>query len=367
MALWATLCAAPLFVAVGASGHFILAPFGFSHEIERLATAFWFPRVGGAAFGAAVWGMLGFFNGIGRPRITLVITILTTLSNVVFNDLFIFRLHWGVAGSGYATTAAQALGLLACVWIFLTTPYRQKFKSHLTWHPHWPQLRDELKLGFPTGLLPAADLLGISLFQMMQVRLGTVGGAATQMVMILTSVAYAPGFGIASAGTTLVGQSIGAGDRPWAMRVGSRVILLTACYMGGMGILLAIAGPLLLPLFTAPDDLDAVATIALGEKLLWIAALYQAFDGLNMGSGMCLRGAGDVTVPAVLVIPVSWLVFVPLAHSLTFTPEQGWVHFLPQFGYGSLGGWAALVFYIMLLGSTLCLRWRSGAWQRIKL
>jgi MATE family multidrug resistance protein len=86
-----------------------------------------------------------------------------------------------------------------------------------------------------------------------------------------------------------------------------------------------------------------------------------------MGSGLCLRGAGDVTIPAVLVIPVSWLVFVPLAHALTFAPGQGWVNFLPQFGLGALGGWAALVIYVMLLGTTLCLRWRSGAWQRINL
>jgi len=68
------------------------------------------PRVAGAVFGVAVWGMLGFFNGIGRPRITLIITIATTLANVAFNYLFIFRLQWGVAGSGWATTAAQALG-----------------------------------------------------------------------------------------------------------------------------------------------------------------------------------------------------------------------------------------------------------------
>jgi multidrug resistance protein, MATE family len=367
ISLWATLCAAPVFVAVGASGHLILAPFGFSNGIEQLAAAFWFPRVGGAAFGSAVWGMLGFFNGIGRPRITLLITIVTTLANVLFNELFIFHLGWGVAGSGWATTVAQALGLPLCIGIFLRAPYRAKFKSHLTWRPHWPQLREQLKLGFPTGLLPAADLLGISFFQMMQVRLGTVGGAATQMAMMLTSVAYMPGWGIASAGTTLVGQSIGAGDRNWAMRVGSRVIVMAALYMGGIGVVLAIAGPQLLPLFTGTADADALSAIALGEKLLWLAAIYQAFDGLNMGSSLCLRGAGDVAVPAALVIPVSWMVFVPLAHALTFSPGQGWVHFLPQFGYGALGGWVALVVYVMLLGTTLVLRWRSGAWQRIRL
>jgi MATE family multidrug resistance protein len=367
MAIWATLLAAPAFVAVGASGHLLLAPFGFSSDIEQLAAAFWFPRVGGAAFGVAVWGMLGFFNGIGQPRITLLVTIVTTVANVVFNELFIFQLGWGVAGSGWATTTAQALGLIVCIGLLLQPYYRRRFKSHLTWQPHWRLLGTQLKLGFPTGLLPAADLLGISLFQMMQVRLDTVGGAATQMAMILTSVAYMPGFGIASAGTTLVGQSIGAGDRQWGMRVGSRVILMTALYMGGIGILLALAGPALLPLFTVADDAEAVAAIALGQRLLWIAAIYQVFDGLNMGSGLCLRGAGDVTVPAALVIPVSWLVFVPLAHALTFAPEQGWVHFLPQFGYGAVGGWAALVFYVMLLGTTLCLRWCSGAWQRIRL
>ncbi|MFX8813063.1 MATE family efflux transporter, partial [Acinetobacter baumannii] len=91
-------------------------------------------------------------------------------------------------------------------------------------------------------------------------------------------------------GTTLVGQSIGAGDRAWGKRVGSRVILLAALYMGGIGVLLACAGPVLLPLFTDAHDADAVAAIALGQKLLWLAAIYQVFDGLNMGSSQCLRG-----------------------------------------------------------------------------
>jgi MATE family, multidrug efflux pump len=366
-ALWATLAVAPLFLAAGASAHIILAPFDFSPAIEQLASQFWFPRVGGATFGAAVWGMLGFFNGIGRPRITLLVTVITTVANVAFNDLFIFHLGLGVAGSGWATTAAQLLGLGLCVVFFLQAPYRARFKSHLTWRPHWPQLREQVRLGLPTGLMPAADLLGISFFQMMQVRLGTVDGAATQLAMMLTSIAYMPGWGIASSGTTLVGQSIGAGDRSWGMRVGSRVILLTALYMGGIGILLALAAPALLPLFIDVHDVDAQAAVLLGERLLWLAAIYQVFDGLNMGSAMCLRGAGDVTVPAALVIPVSWLVFVPLAHALTFAPGQGWVSFLPQFGYGAFGGWSALVCYVMLLGTTLRLRWASGAWQRIKL
>ena len=63
------------------------------------------------------------------------------------------------------------------------------------------------------GLLYAADILGFALFQLMQVRLGNVDGASTQIVLMLTSFCYMPAVGIAMAGTTLVGQAIGAIDR----------------------------------------------------------------------------------------------------------------------------------------------------------
>jgi MATE family multidrug resistance protein len=200
----------------------------------------------------------------------------------------------------------------------------------------------------------------------MQVKLNDVAGAATQVVMILTAVAYMPGVGIAMAGTTLVGQSIGAGDRDWAFRLGNQVILLVAAYMGLVGVLLAAAGPWLLPLFASAADAQSAQVVAIGVPLLWLAAGYQFFDGLNLGSGFCLRGAGDTAVPAMLVLLLSWLVFLPLAHALTFAPGEGWIDVLPQLGKGAVGGWAALVCYVLLLGIMLLLRWRSRCWMRIR-
>src|SRR2546423_1238055 len=255
-ALWAMACAAPLFVLVGAARHVILAPFGFDPQVEQLASAFWFPRVGGACVGAAGWAMFGFFNGIGRPRVTLLITVVTTVTNALLNQLFIFRLGWGIAGSAWATNVAQLTGLLFALAIFLRADYRRRYRAHLTWRPHGGALMQQLRLGVPMGLSPAADLLGVATFQMMQTRLGTAGGAATQMVVMLTSLAHHPRFGIASAGPTLVGQSIRARARGWALRVGNRVILLAALYMGGIGVLIALGGPWVLPFFTGSDALD---------------------------------------------------------------------------------------------------------------
>ena len=107
--------------------------------------------------------------------------------------------------------------------------------------------------------------------------------------------------------------------------------------------------------------------LELGVVLLWIAAGYQLFDGLNMGAGFALRGAGDVRVPALLFLVLSWGVFVPLAHSLSFAPGQGWVDVLPQFGMGAVGGWIGLLVYVVLLGTALFVRWRSGHWRRMKI
>jgi len=366
-ALWVTLCVAPLFVAIALSGHIILGPFGFDPGIEDLACEFWFPRVSGALLGVAVWAMLGFFSGIARPGITLLISIVTTVANILFNAVFIFWLHWGIAGSGWATTVAQGCGLLLALGVLLSANFRRGFGSHLTWRPRGSRLWQLVRLGVPMGLLPAADFLGLWLFQTMQVRLGTASGAAAQIILMLTSICFLPGMGIASAGTTLVGESIGAGDRRWAMRVGNRVIVLTMLYMGGVGLLLALAGPWILPLFTAANDPDSAATAALAVRLLWLAAAYQLFDGLNLGAVSCLRGAGDATVPTALVLPLSWLIFVPLTHSLTFSPGEGWVNFLPQLGWGAAGGWLAVVIYVVLLGTTLFLRWRSGAWHTIRI
>lgn len=366
-ALWALLMAAPLFLAAGLSLRLLLRPFSLPAHLVDLAAAFWLPRVSGSILGAAVWAMLGFFNGIGRPRVTLLVTLVMALANALFNELFIFHLHLGIAGSGLATTAAQACGLAMALSVFLRHRYRSHYRSHLTWSPRLARIVAQIRLGLPMGLMWAADLIGFSLFQIMQVRLGAEQGAATQIVMVMTALSYMPGIGIAMAGTTLVGQAIGAGDRAWARVLGNRIIAMTALYMGGMGLVLALSGPLLLPQFVSAHDSEAAAVVALAARLLWIAALYQFFDGLNLSGGFCLRGAGDATVPATLTLLCSWLVFVPLSYAMTFAPGQGWLDALPQFGWGATGGWFAVVIYTLLVGSVMLLRWRSRSWERLRL
>jgi multidrug resistance protein, MATE family len=365
--LWVSLAIAPLFLLLAFAGGAILRPFALAPTIEAYALEYWFPRLLGAPLGVMLWAVAGFFNGIGRTRVTLLLMGLVALLNAPLNELFMFQLGWGIAGAAWATNVALALGVLCALALFFARSIRQEFGSARHWRPSAARITALLALGLPIGVAISADVLGAALFQIMQVQLGPVDGAATQIVMMLTSLAFMPAVGIGMAGTTLVGQSIGAGNRDWAARVGNATIKLSVAYMGVVGVLIAAAGPWLIPLFIARDDPHFAATVALATTIVWIAAIYQALDALHLGSSFCLRGAGDTRFAAVALLLLSWGVFVPLAHCLTFAPGQAWVEGVPLAGLGAIGGWIAITVYISLLGLTLLARWRSGAWRRIEL
>lgn len=365
--LWSSLAALPFFALFALGGAPVLALFSLDPNIESLAIAYWEPRLLGAVLGAMSWAMMSFFNGIGATRVTLYMAIATLLANIPANEWFMFELGWGMRGAAWGTNVAQVAGLLLGFVFMLSGAIAKRYQTRLTWRPRWTMIKRQFAVGLPIGVMYGADVLGIALMQLMVTQVASAGAAATQIVIMLTSIAYMPGLGIATAGTTLVGQAIGSGDREWAARIGRYVILLCAGFMLAVALLILLAGPWLLPQFVSSGDAEASLAIASALIFLWPAAAYQMFDGFYLGSSFALRAAGDTTVPAMTALLLSWFFFVPLAHTLIFTPEQAWISGLPQWGLGALGGWLALMSYAMLLGSLMFRRWLSGRWRSIDL
>ena len=366
MGLWAAVLTVPAFIVTIAIAPPMFHAFGLPVEVEALVLQFWGPRMVGGPLAAALWAAVAYFNGIGRTRNPLIVGLVVTLANVVLNEVLIFRLGLGVAGAAWATTFAELVGVLVAIAMILRLEPSQ-FRAHLTWRPRFGRIVALVALGLPMAMTASADIGAAAVFQLMQVRMGIVDGAATQIVTIFTSLAYMPGIGLALAGTTLVGQAIGAGDRDWAERIGNRIIAVVACFMGGLGIMIALVGPWLTPLFVNAADPRASEVIALCSPLLWIAAAYQFFDGVNFSSAFCLRGAGDARVPALIVFSCAAFLFLPLTHYLTFPPGRGWIESAPGLGLGAVGGWSALLVYVLAIGVALWLRWRHGAWRSIRL
>jgi len=366
-ALWASLALIPVFLALAFAGPWLLHPFGLEPRVEAFALEYWTPRMAGAFLGSMAWAAMGFFNGISAVRFTMAIVVTMTITNAIANQIFMFELDMGMAGAAWGTNVAQTTGVALALMLFLRGEIGRRYRSMLMWRPSWRVISAQLAVGMPIGVMYGADVLGLALSQMMIAQTGATGAAATQIVMALTSMAYLPTIGIALAGTTLVGQSIGAGNRDWANRMGNIVIVLCAAQMAIVAVLLLIVGPWVLPLFVSSGGPSAQDVVALGLVLLWPAAAYQIFDGLYCGASFCLRGAGDTRIPALTALMLSWFLFVPLAHTLIFAPGQGWLDGLPQYGLGARGGWIALMIYCTLLGVSMFWRWRHGTWRRMQI
>ncbi len=364
--LWASVLTIPAFALTIVLGSPMLRAFGLAPEVEVLALEFWIPRMVGGPLAAALWAAVAYFNGVSHTRIPLAIGLVVMASNVVLNEYFIFRLGWGMAGAAWATTVAELIGVLIAIRMILHLD-TARFQARLTWRPKTRRLVTLIALGLPMAMTASADIGAAALFQLMQVQVGIVDGAATQIVTIFTALAYMPGIGLALAGTTLVGQAIGAGDHDWAEHLGNRIIAVVACFMGGMGLMIALVGDWLVPLFVNASDPRAAEVVALCSSLLWIAAAYQFFDGVNFASAFCLRGAGDARVPALIVLGCALVLFLPLTHLLTFAPGEGWIASVPGYGLGAIGGWSAILVYVVAIGAALWLRWKNGAWRRIRL
>jgi MATE family multidrug resistance protein len=365
--LWASLALAPVFLLLAWAGPWVVPRLGLPAEVLPASLDYWGPRLAGGGIAVALWSVLSFFTGIGHVGRALAVNAVVAAVNAALNEWLMFGLGWGVAGAAWATTLSLAVGLGLALAMFLAGRYRTVYASTRTWRPDALAIAATVRVGLPVGLSIAFDVLGLAAFQAMLTRLGAVQGAASQIVLMLTSIAYMPAVGLGMAGTTLVGQSIGAGDRDWARRVGNRTIALSVAYMFLVGLALAAAGPWIVPAFVSAADPDAARVVALGVVLLWFAAAYQLFDGLNIGCGFCLRGAGDTRFPALALLVLAWGLFVPLAHLLAFAPGEGWIAGAPGAGWGATGGWAAAVVYVALLGTTLAWRWRSRRWQALSL
>jgi MATE family multidrug resistance protein len=140
ISIWAALLCAPVFFIIALNGDNLLQPFGLAPEVQALSMQFWQPRMSGAPLAVALWGMIGFFNGIGRPKISFAVEALVCVSNACFAQLFIFHFEWGIAGAAWATNCAQAVGLLAGLAIFVSPRMHAKFGSRLMWRPRLEKL-----------------------------------------------------------------------------------------------------------------------------------------------------------------------------------------------------------------------------------
>ena len=174
--------------------------------------------------------------------------------------------------------------------------------------------------------------------------LGTVAVAAHSLAITAEGICYMPGFGVAAAATTLVGQTFGAGRRDLARRLANLCVALGMAIMTCTGAAMYLLAPAVFALFT-PDT----AVQALGSSVLRIELFAEPLFAAAIVTMGALRGAGDTLVPTLLNIATMWGVRITLAFAL-----------VPSLGLA--GVWVAMLVELCVRGTLFLVRLKRGKW-----
>lgn len=204
----------------------------------------------------AIIGFCGIFfqmNGLGSSmlkcsgdmKIPSILNILACALDVVFNYFFIYIADMGVTGAAIGTGLAEFVTASLMLYFLLCRSdiLRLKGRPRRSFRPQADVVNNAFKIGAPMGLqhmlMGGAQIVSTIIVA----PLGTVAIAAHSLAITVESLCYMPGYGIADAATTLVGQSFGAGKRLLTQSFARMSVGLGMLVMTIMGVMMWIFAP----------------------------------------------------------------------------------------------------------------------------
>jgi MATE family multidrug resistance protein len=342
LAIWLTL---PI-TLISLAGHPMALAMGQDAGVSALTGQY----LSALAAGILPWFLFTAFRqymeSMGHVKAPMVITFLGLGINIVFNALLIYGVDGripalGVVGSGWATTIVR-WSMFGAILLYVLR-HRELRVHNVQLRPDPGIQRQILRVGLPVG---GQFGLEMGLFGFAAVMMGWLGPlelAAHQVTINIASTTFMVALGASLAGSILVGQHIGA-RRPRRMR--RAVIATYVLAVGFMGLcaLLFITAPrALISLYTRDP-----AIIALGARLLLVAAAFQMFDGAQVAGVSVLRGAAETRSSALIAAIGYWAVGVPVGYALAFPGRMG-----------PIGIWTGLTFGLGVAALLLAHRaWR---------
>lgn len=291
------------------------------------------------------WMCAYFLQASGNMKVPSILAIGMCLLDVVFNYIFIYRLGMGVSGAAVGSGLAEVVTGIA---MFSYLAFKSK-ELRLTSEKGSYRIRKEVMnkaLGI-SGPMALQNILmrgGYIAATVIVAPLGTIAIAANSFAVTAESLCYMPGYGIADASTTLVGQSIGAGRRPLAKRFAWITTLLGMGIMGLLAILMYIFAPQMIGIMSPDADV-----ISLGGRVLRIEAFAEIGYAASIVAYGAFVGAGDTKWPSLMNLCSMWIVRIIPAIFITRR-------------YGLVGFWICMAVELSFRGLIFLIRLVRGKW-----
>ena len=282
----------------------------------------------------------------GNMKIPSAVNILMCVLDVVFNYVFIYQLDLGVKGAAIGTATAELIAASLMLYFLVCRSDMLRLVGHPgSFRPRGDTIRTAFKIGAPMGLQHLLMGSAQVVSTIIVAPLGTVAIAANSMAITVESLCYMPGYGIAEAATTLVGQGIGAGQKLLTRSFAYMSVGLGIGVMTFMGMLMYVFAPELMALMSPVD-----AIIDLGADVLRIEAWAEPMFAATIVANGVFIGAGDTLIPAFMSLTSMWAVRLSLASMLA-----------PRFGLK--GVWFAMATDLTVRGIVFLIRLFRGNWR----
>lgn len=307
----------------------------------------------------------GMLKSSGNMRVPSAMSILMCVLDVIFNYFLIFEtrhvslfghdvmipgMGLGVVGAALGTAFAYIVTGSMLTWFAtVKSPELSLKKEKWRFAPQWNYLRNAAKISMPMGaqyvMMSGAQIVST----MIVAPLGNFAIAANTFAIAAESLCYMPGYGIGDAATTLVGQSIGAGQHRLARSFAYRTVFLGMIVMAAISVVMYIAAPQMIGIMTPVEEIRV-----LGVEALRIEAFAEPMFAASIVAYSVCLGAGDTLVPACMNLASMWLVRLTLAAYLAPI-------------YGLRGVWMAMAIELTLRGTIFLIRLFSGKWLKTRL
>ncbi|HET6666901.1 MAG TPA: MATE family efflux transporter [Intrasporangium sp.] len=280
----------------------ICAVFGASEAVLVQATTYLRISAFGIPGMLVILAVTGVLRGLQDTRTPLVASVLGFGANVVLNLVFVYGLHWGIAGSAWGTVIAQTGMALGLVLVLL----RHARARHAPLHPHPGRVLGAARTGVPLLIRTLALRAALLLTTWLAASYGDVTLAAHQVALTVWSFLAFALDALAIAAQAIVGRSLGAGDRE-GVRSAMRTMIRWGVWGGlAIGLVVVALHGVVPPLFTGEEAVQAALSAALIVVGLGQAVAGYVFviDGVLIGAGDGRWLAWGQVISLVLYIPI---------------------------------------------------------------
>ena len=281
----------------------------------------------------------GILRGLGDSKASLWFLVVSCVSNIVFDLLFVAGFGMDVAGAALSTSIAMFIS-----WIVSIVYIRKKFlEIQFTFLPRrfsGTMMKDILAIGLPIGLNNSLYSLGhvaLQTFNNSQGAIFMAGGAVAGRITGCANIAIT---GLSSAATTFSGQNYGAKKYSRIKEGHWRIPLCSGLITLSFGLFFIMIHKPIIRFFSSDEMVLMYASRHVVVMLLsqWFFAIFNCIISI-------VNGTGKVRYTTIVNILMLWAVRIPSAYIINRYFDGTWVMLCFPISF-SFGMFAMIGYYL---------------------